>query len=379
MCDPFGELSEVLRLGTSVTNGEQVLSGLNIVGQFLFYESGIFDVATVRVLYTLENPTGADITVQLEQFTDFGSDDDGQVDATSSGDTTVTEADRWFITSDDPDPLELNDPVNTTVLYGPEAGSLAPDLLQADTSDFEVSFDAVTVPAGETRYLISFAQLSSSQNDAISAVSLFDDNVSLGLTGALCDLSSDILANVANWSGLTGCDEIAGRVFADNDSDVDESTGRSAVLDLFLGDVFDVDAGYSVSELLDSDGDGDGIPDEFDDCPELAEHDANENGIDDCDMTAEADSLFVAARKATRALRRERRNTPARDAAQAAVDYVNANSSSIDLQDGRTEANLLDRVARAQRRTVRAADRRRSFNRLRRSAFQTWRSLINTF
>ena len=144
--------------GRKITAGPVTLSGLNVTHQI--YLSDTLEVG--RILASFHNPTGSPINTMVEVPVNFGSDGSTTVDGTSSGDAVFDVNDRWAVTSDG----GPNDPVNTTVLYGPGTPSVVPTSVTqtlfscAGTEGIGATFD-FTIPAGGTSSLPRFGTLNS--------------------------------------------------------------------------------------------------------------------------------------------------------------------------------------------------------------------------
>jgi hypothetical protein len=111
---PFLNPATVDLTGTTVTTGPQTLSGLSVVYQYFFLTS----TPVVRALASFTNPTPAPITATIGFEINLGSDTGTVIEATSSGDTTFTTADRWVVTSDG-SPLRIHR--SSTCSTGPAA------------------------------------------------------------------------------------------------------------------------------------------------------------------------------------------------------------------------------------------------------------------
>src|SRR5262249_38052703 len=135
------------------------------------------------------------ISVSVVVFGNLGSDTTTRIEATSSGDTTFTEADRWLITSDGVTP---SDPINTFVFSGPGA-AVAPTVATIVSDDLSVTFP-LTVPAGATQNLLFFARLSQTAADAETAVTAFDAVATVEAAGFLRGLSAGDRTATVNWS-----------------------------------------------------------------------------------------------------------------------------------------------------------------------------------
>ena len=86
--------------GTALSTDAQVLSGLNVLTQYYADD----DTEVLRALIRLENTGGSQVDTEV-RFGGTGGSWSGQID-TSSGDGTVSAADRWVIMEgafDDPD------------------------------------------------------------------------------------------------------------------------------------------------------------------------------------------------------------------------------------------------------------------------------------
>lgn len=189
--------------GNLITAGPVVLSGMNVNVQFYFDPN----TATVRFLAIFNNPTGADISSVIAWGGELGSDSNTIVRATSDGDTVLTIADRWSISTQ----LSVEaptDPVSTFVFGGPGTPAVTLNSivnnLSATSDKLDVRYN-LTVPAGQTRSLLLFAQMNSTLTSAQNAVATFDSTTALLNGGFLAGLTQADLAQVANWdfSALT--------------------------------------------------------------------------------------------------------------------------------------------------------------------------------
>jgi hypothetical protein len=193
--DPTGTVDLT---GTTLTSNSVVMSGLNVTEQYFFDPAS----PTVRVVVSLQNPTGAPITATVTWDNNLGSDSATAIVTTSSGDTLVTSADQWFISWDG---TPTGDPTQSPVAFGPGA-SVTPTTLFApgQTSATPDRFDeqyVVTVPAGATRRLMFFDRLYQDNATAQSQISTFATITSLQNAGLLAGLSGQQQSEIVNWSG----------------------------------------------------------------------------------------------------------------------------------------------------------------------------------
>ena len=220
------ELGDGIVQGTAVTGAEQTLSDLVVTQQFLFLSEPIAGSPTVRILVCFRNDTATDITSTIELFGNLGSDSDTTTDATADGDTTVEATDRWVVSNGD-----TSDPVNTIVYFGPGTPSVTAATITGQgggDDDFAATY-SITVPAGETRCLAFFAQLSATIDDATAAAATFDDINTLLATGAFCDLTQEQLDQILNWTGLGTCGSLGDFVWNDTNNNGIQDAGETGV------------------------------------------------------------------------------------------------------------------------------------------------------
>ena len=187
--------------GTTYTAPAAVMSGLNVSVQYHVVPGD----ALARILVTLQNPGASPIATAVQVGNNWGSDGSTVIRDTSSGDTTVTTADRWLITSDN----GPSDPVNLSVMYGTGA-AVTPASYTTTVFDcagpqgLGTVFN-VSVPAGETRHLMMFAGLGgvlSNDNlvaSAQAAATFFTDLDAMDPLW-LDGLSQAQLDRVVNWA-----------------------------------------------------------------------------------------------------------------------------------------------------------------------------------
>jgi len=130
----------------SVTGTTQGLAGLNVQGQLYFPSSK----TVVRSILYMQNPTGAPITVTVDNDNNLGSDEGTTIHQTSSGDATFDATDNWFVSSDNLVPI--HDPILTYAIQGQDGSVRGTNIdgFGNGSNNFNERF-TVTVPAGETR------------------------------------------------------------------------------------------------------------------------------------------------------------------------------------------------------------------------------------
>jgi hypothetical protein len=158
--------------------------------------------AMLRAFLTLENPTSADISVPVVYATNFGSDFVTSVKATSSGDEIFSTSDRWIVTNDAV--IGPDEPVNTTVLFGPNLPVVTPSSVSqivfdcGSTQGAQATFN-LTVPAGEKVALMMFQQLNTLVHHALAAANEFDATPDSN-SDLLAGLTDDDISIVVNWN-----------------------------------------------------------------------------------------------------------------------------------------------------------------------------------
>ena len=188
-----------LRAATESTSNYATVpvSGLEVTVQY----HAVSTSPTLRNYTTLRNDTGSDIVAVVNFVGNFGSDNGTEIYTTSSGDSSLGADDRWVITDDFS--VDIGDPANTTVFYGPGSPSSQVVFNQSSvfscwsTEGFNARLDVV-VPAGSQRSLMFFHHLSTSSANADFEALQFDTTPAVG--SALVEgLSAEQLSEIVNW------------------------------------------------------------------------------------------------------------------------------------------------------------------------------------
>lgn len=164
------------------------------------------DRAVMRVLLSLSNQSGSNLSTDVRLAGDLGSDSSTIVRGSSSGDAATTAADRWAISSDGYTPNY--DPVLTHVMAGPGAPDIVPSHFAIGGTecpdDSSTWFDnlaadyAVDLAPGQTRTLLWFVDMNQTVAEASATAPTFDSNGAVQ-AAFLSDLSAAQLAGIANW------------------------------------------------------------------------------------------------------------------------------------------------------------------------------------
>jgi hypothetical protein len=178
------------------------VDGLDITQSYRIFQAG-----TARTLVELQNPTAAAISTPVSFVSNFGSDAATVLAGSSSGGGPFTTADRWIVTADDP--VASTTPINTTVLYGPGAVAVTPaavstTVFAAPTTDGALATFDVTVPAGQTRYLMFFQVISGGahgtpNSTALDAAAVWNQPL-LQSSPLLAGIPATDTALILNWA-----------------------------------------------------------------------------------------------------------------------------------------------------------------------------------
>ncbi len=187
----------------TVVGPTKALAGLNAHAELFFPSSK----TVARSILYLQNPSGAPITVTVDNDNNLGSDAATSIQATSSGDTTFDAADNWVVSCQQsivsPGTCDTTlDPVLTFAFQGPgaiRAGSAGP-IFASGNDQPNFRFSGITVPAGGTRAVMIFVQLSDTAAHAEADAPRFTNNATLQGTDYLTGLSTPQQQEIVNWT-----------------------------------------------------------------------------------------------------------------------------------------------------------------------------------
>lgn len=195
--DTFSTVNGVLTAGPAVTQGVSVT----------ITHGAVINAPMLRSLISLTNNSGSTVTLnQIEWiFSEVGGDGNA-TQATSSGDTIFTVADRWTVSSDTDGTTSPSVPAVLYALYGPGSPALttatvanrvyqvgAPSNNQAG---MKAVFGPLSIPAGTTKRLLFFTGLYPSNGNAVGAAAAFGQPTSCVFYG----IPANQLAEIVNWS-----------------------------------------------------------------------------------------------------------------------------------------------------------------------------------
>jgi hypothetical protein len=177
-------------VGESLTTGPMAVHGVSVLRTDRAIGTAL------RTLIKLTNTRAAGQSFPLALDSDLGSDGSGEIRATSSGNLSVTSADRWFITSDNA--TTPSDPVLTFVSHGAgKVRSRGDSPRYGDGTECVLTHWRVTVPAHAVRYLLLITEMNATNASAISRAAKFDRRL-LNAT-LLTGISQVARSKVLNW------------------------------------------------------------------------------------------------------------------------------------------------------------------------------------
>lgn len=150
-----------------------------------------------RGLFSVTNKADTDAVVNIEVWGNWGADGGGGIISTSSDDATVEDTDLWVTIADDLVQGANSDPVITTGIAGP-GSTVTATSVNLDTFSYTIQY-TVDIPAGETRSIVVFHQMSKSINDAAEIEPDFESGATLNKAGLLAGLTNEQRAQVVNY------------------------------------------------------------------------------------------------------------------------------------------------------------------------------------
>jgi hypothetical protein len=198
--------------GNTVTGPPETIFGLTVSAQDFFSSNK----AVVRSVLSMQNTTGAAISVNVGNFNNLGSDNNTTIRDTSGGDApTVSLADNWFVSSQG-NPMTSRDPVLTFAYQQTGAANPVTSFESAPANGNDnpnIIWGPITIQPGATARLLAFFQLSDTEPHAKADAALFNTPASIGTTDYLTGLTSQQQSQIVNWNlpqvesvivGLTG-------------------------------------------------------------------------------------------------------------------------------------------------------------------------------
>ncbi|HEX5636512.1 MAG TPA: hypothetical protein VFY78_05460, partial [Gammaproteobacteria bacterium] len=180
----------------TVTN---IIPGVNAQIKYTFMTTR----ATVRAVYTLTNTTGSAISTSAMVYGNLGSDGSTTVQATSSGDAVIEDADVWIITDDNTTVSPTSDggdPTSTFATHGANATVVPVTAQKPGAGDdyFGYRYD-VTIPAKSTVRIMVFNEMSNDVPTALANASDYESANAADAAGLLEGMTAAELETVVNY------------------------------------------------------------------------------------------------------------------------------------------------------------------------------------
>jgi hypothetical protein len=146
------------------------------------------------------NPTGAPISVTATYDCDLGSDNNTAIQASSSGNAVVEDADNWFVSYQDTTPH--HDPINSFGRF--QTGAAVTPTLQAAYIpgaglEYFVDDYAITVPAGKTVRIMRLAGFNPKLAPSVADAPVFASLSSLSANGLMVGVSLANQQEIVNY------------------------------------------------------------------------------------------------------------------------------------------------------------------------------------
>lgn len=156
--------------------------------------------AVMRTTIFLQNTSGAPVTLSMSNSTDQGTDS-AFVQMTSSGDNPFNfSTDHWVVISNGSNPQPGGIPTITYALSEAGAPAQASPIKGPAAHQFYWTYNDVTIPAGATKALMVFSQMSSTVAAAEIDATRFSSSVDLAGAGYLAGLSPTQVSEIVNWN-----------------------------------------------------------------------------------------------------------------------------------------------------------------------------------
>jgi hypothetical protein len=190
------------KVGQELAVGPETMSGLKVSERV----RALQDRAILRVLATFKNPTNKPITKMVTYDSSMGSDDAGGTEIVGSSDSNHSfgVGDRWVATAQGEGASGVDPPV-LQVLYGPKhprvKSFFVPYDPRIDNGDAVGEYCVtvkyrITVPAGKTRSMLWFSELTFTHEQVLNAGTRFNTNRNSFFVG----MSQKAKNKVLNWN-----------------------------------------------------------------------------------------------------------------------------------------------------------------------------------
>ncbi len=177
------------------TLGEQLINGLYVSKSYYFNTTQ----PVVRVSFKIRNPSGTAKSAKIGVFTNLGSDNYTQLDSSSTDGSSLSNSDRWMITTDGSGGTD--DPVSTFARFGPGTIASTPKFgskPEIGNDDYLDTF-AVNVPANSYSLILQFHRMDTTIAAARANTVKLNTVAALATAGYLQGMLQSDLGKVVNW------------------------------------------------------------------------------------------------------------------------------------------------------------------------------------
>jgi hypothetical protein len=156
------------------------------------------DSPVTRGLFSVMNKSAVDQSVTLSVYGNWGADGQGGIIDTSNGDQVVDNTDTWVTIADDLVNGDNSDPVITTGISGP-GSTVTTTVVDLDTSNYVIDY-TFDVPAGATRSIVAFHEMSKDITGAAGIASHYESGSALNQANLLAGLTNSERSRVVNYA-----------------------------------------------------------------------------------------------------------------------------------------------------------------------------------
>ncbi len=183
-------------IGTTIYLPEQKIDELYLSKSYYFSTTQ----PVVRAIYKIRNATSQEREIKIGTYTNLGSDKWTMLEGSSTGNATLSDADRWMITTDG-NYYGDSDPINTWVRFGPGTVKSKPIFGKKPESGHDEYLDTipVTIPANDYVLIMQFNRMDSTVTAAQDNALLFNSETDIYQEGYFDGLTNDDLIRVVNW------------------------------------------------------------------------------------------------------------------------------------------------------------------------------------
>lgn len=189
----------IVQAGNNYQLAEQLIDSFYVSKSYYFSPTE----PVVRTLYKIRNVSDKDRSAKLGTYSNMGSDGATAIMGCSTASPTLSDADRWMVTSDGAD-YNTSDPINTWVRFGPGLIKSVPKFgqkpgLTEEIPDSYLDTIPLIIPANDYVLVMQINRMDSTVAAALENTTKFDNGSSLYSAGYLAGLNTEEMSKVVNW------------------------------------------------------------------------------------------------------------------------------------------------------------------------------------